>query len=252
MVIGYEVGEQGTAHVQGYCQFKKQRRYGPLAARWHAHCEAARGTPTEASDYCKKDGNFEEIGELQEGGRQGGQLEKKRWEDARVAAREGRMDDIPADIYIRHYGNLHRIFMDAMPKPPDLDALKNRWVYGPTGVGKSYGVRRRYGQSLFNKPKNKWWDGYNGEDTVLIEEVDPNDATWMAAFLKTWGDHYSFVAECKGRSRCLRPKRIVVTSNYSIEQVFESKPYEVEPLRRRYREMRVARWVEEESTWELA
>lgn len=56
-----------TPHLQGYFYLKNGKTIAavkkmPAFAR--AHVEAARGTPKEASDYCKKDGDFVEHGEL--------------------------------------------------------------------------------------------------------------------------------------------------------------------------------------------
>lgn len=43
----------------------------------------------------------------------------------------------------------------------ELDVLQNEWHYGPTGVGKSRGVRLTYGaEGIYMKAFNKWWDGY--------------------------------------------------------------------------------------------
>lgn len=66
-VIGKEVGEQGTPHLQMFIQFK--RRVTMVAAKRllgnnRLHMEQRRGTPQEASNYCKKDGEYVEYGEL--------------------------------------------------------------------------------------------------------------------------------------------------------------------------------------------
>lgn len=67
----------------------------------------------------------------------GGAMEIARWEAARSAARDGRLDDIPADIYIRHYRTLKDIRKDHMPELPALNTLKNFWIYGESGSGKT-------------------------------------------------------------------------------------------------------------------
>lgn len=75
IIIGQEVGEQGTPHLQIYFQLAKQtmltsiKRWGGPWARMHM--EGARGTDEEASTYCKKERNFVEIGERKSMGRKG-------------------------------------------------------------------------------------------------------------------------------------------------------------------------------------
>lgn len=70
IIVGHEVGESGTPHLQIYFQLEKQAKLttiknwgGPFA---RMHFEAARGSPVQASDYCKKEGNFFELGERKE------------------------------------------------------------------------------------------------------------------------------------------------------------------------------------------
>ena len=76
-----------------------------------------------------------------------------------------------------------------MPRPASLDTLQNEWIYGPTGVGKSRSVRDTH-PVHYPKARNKWWDGYKGEEVVVIDEVSPTDAEWIAPMLKVWADHF--------------------------------------------------------------
>jgi hypothetical protein len=79
---------------------------------------------------------------------------------------------------------------------------------------------------------NKWFDHYKGEDVVLLEDVDPTTCERMAHFLKIWLDHYPFIGEVKGGAGKMRPRKWVITSNYTIEQCF-NRPEDVVALTRR-------------------
>lgn len=67
LCVGRERGDSGTPHLQGYFILKTKLRLNNvkvLPGLNRAHLEISRGTPLEASNYCKKDNDFEEFGTL--------------------------------------------------------------------------------------------------------------------------------------------------------------------------------------------
>eukprot|EP00798_Chlamydomonas_sp_ICE-L_P006068 gene6068-2670_t len=183
-------------------------------------------------DYCTKEEDFTEHGEKPTTKRKKGEDEKLRWENARTCAKEGRLDDIDADIYCRLYKTIKEIKKDHMVKPEDADGVTGVWIYGPPGCGKSRGARADY-PGAYLKGQNKWWDGYQDEEAVILDDFDTGN---LGHHLKIWADRYSFLAEVKGGTLHIRPKKIVVTSNYSPEDPkFERDSEMTEAIKRRFK-----------------
>lgn len=236
-VAGREISPTtGTPHLQGYVAFANPRSLASIRKLLvGCHVEPARGTPQQCRQYCIKDESFRELGDPPP--EDPGTREKQRWENARALAKEGRFDDIPADIYVRYIGNLHRIYRDTLPPLDPLPSTCGTWLVGPTGVGKSRGVRQSF-PLVYPKPLNKWWDGYDNQTHVLLDDVDYNQASWIGNFLKIWADHYPFIAEKKGGSRLIRPEKIIVTSQYLIENLFTDNEL-AQALKRRFKVINV-------------
>lgn len=82
LVYGKETGDSGTPHLQGFVIFPRSVRLATAkrSISNRCHVEAARGTSKQASDYCKKDGDFEEFGTLP-GEQQGKRTDWDRYRD---------------------------------------------------------------------------------------------------------------------------------------------------------------------------
>jgi len=57
-IVGEEIGESGTPHLQGYVEFKKRIRPLSLKINTLIHWEKAKGTLEQNVDYCSKDGHY--------------------------------------------------------------------------------------------------------------------------------------------------------------------------------------------------
>lgn len=231
IIYGKEIGDSGTPHLQGFISFKSQRALsGVIKALPGCHVEVA-ASPDSAITYCKKDGDFTERGSWASQA-QKGEKEKKRWADARQAAVQGNFDEVPDDIFVTHYGNIKRIRMDAVMQEKREDTEDTMlWYYGASGTGKSRKAREE-NPDAYLKMCNKWWDGYTEEEVVLIEDFDKKHDV-LVHHLKIWGDRYPFPAEVKGGKVNIRPKKIIVTSNYHPSEIW-SDTSDLEPILRRF------------------
>jgi len=239
MCFGKEVGANGTHHLQGYVCYTQSHKRTIVTCRNdlgdRAHVEIARGSHSQASEYCKKDGDYVELGTLPADDRRmaGGAATAAKYAEAVAAARRGALDEIPADMLVRHYNAWKSIRQDNQIRVPDAESCTGVWYVGPPGSGKSRTARQRF-PDAYLKQANKWWDGYPfGSDTaVILEELAP-EHKWMANYVKLWADRYAFMGETKGGQVMLRPRVICVTSNYEITDIWDG--IDAEAIKRRFR-----------------
>jgi hypothetical protein len=233
LTFGREKGESGTPHLQGYIYFTNAKTHSAVRKLLPGcHVEPAK-TVSAAIEYCQKDGDFIEFGIRPVDPAAKGLLEKKRWDEIWKSAIDGDLPAIPADVRLRFYGTICRVRKDHMVKPGDLEAPCGTWIYGKSGVGKSFSVRNLF-PNLYSKNSSKWWDGYQEEDTVLFDDLGTDQVGWISRFLKIWPDQYSFIADIKGGSICIRPRRFIVTSQFTIRELF-TDPTTVDALERRFK-----------------
>jgi len=234
--IGYskEVGVSGTPHLQGFISFSNPKtKSAVIALLPGCHIEIMQGSISQNGEYCSKSAALVERGEKPVTNDNKGRAEKLRWQRARDLAKEGKIEDIDADIYIRCYSTLKSIAKDHAVKPAPVD-VKCFWIYGDTGTGKSYSVETSF-PDCYKKSMDdlKWFDGYDDHDVVYLEDFDVYQVKW-GGLMKRLADRWPMQASIKGSMKYIRPKIVIVTSNYTPEQIWID-PQTVNPIMRRFK-----------------
>lgn len=225
-----EVGQGGTQHWQLFASFSKKVRLNTVKGIINGHWEPSRSDAAE--EYVWKEDTRVEGTQFELGERPFKRNSATDWGKVRDLARAGEMDAIADEfpqVWLSNYRTLKQIKVDNMVCPPDLPGPCGKWVYGPPGVGKSYWVRQQWGQDLYIKAQNKWWDGYQGQKFVLLDDFD---CSKIGHLLKQWLDAYAITAETKGGTIQIRPDVFIITSNYTPEQIFDD-PVLAEAVSRR-------------------
>jgi len=106
---------------------------------------------------------------------------------------------------------------------------------GPSGTGKTRTVRERYPDAYW-KPKGPWWDQYDGEEVVVIDEMYGHSFPYSE--LLQLLDRYPHSVQCKGGTIEFTSKVIVMTSNQDPEDWYDQQrthagPWATSPLKRR-------------------
>lgn len=233
LICGKEKGEEGTPHIQGYVYFKNPVVFATVKAFLpRAHIEATKGSVDQNIEYCSKEGDFLEHGERPVSQKRKGELGAEFWAAQLELAKKGRIHECDPKIQITHDLALHRIAVKHAPMPADADGPTGLWYYGDTGTGKSRTARTQ-NPGAYLKMCNKWWDGYDNEEVVIIEDFDASH-NMLGHHLKIWADRYAFPAEVKGGKINIRPKTILVTSNYHPDKIWVD-PNTLNPILRRFR-----------------
>jgi len=89
LVAGREVGESGTPHLQGFVYFSEQKTLSAaIKLLPGCHVEVSK-TLDEAIAYCKKDGDYFEVGIPPISQSEKGKKGKEYWEEVKKLACEG-------------------------------------------------------------------------------------------------------------------------------------------------------------------
>jgi len=135
----------------------------------------------------------------------------------------------------RGFLELQRTIHAGGPRDPNVQPVVH-WWFGPTGTGKSRSAFSLH-PNAYVKMLNKWWDGYLGHTTVIMDDYRPS----MCPFnqLLQILDRYPMKVELKGSSMELSATTFIITCSQRPEVIWHGKTEEdVTQLIRRITEIK--------------
>lgn len=220
--VRYVVGqiERGShLHLQMYVQLPKKKTLNWLSREifQHMHWAVARGNAKQNRTYCTKPetrvrGPWEKGEIVQQGQREG--LERA-IEMVKAGASINEIADEQSLIWVHHGRGL----MD-LRKQLGLEADRRTFgpegpevwcLWGPSGTGKSRWVNKTWPDAFWKIPNEKWWDGYTGQETVILDDF--KDGDMRLSDLQRLIDWYPLWVEVKGGTIPMMAKRYVFTCN---------------------------------------
>lgn len=210
-----EQGAGGFIHWQIVCAFKKKTRLGGVRATFgNVHAEHTRSEA--ALEYVWKEDTRVQGTQFELGMIPMKRNCKTDWERVKALAKEGKLEEIDANVYICHYRSLKTIAYDNLRPAPMVRTVNVYW--GNTGVGKSRRAWEEAGFDAYPKdPRTKFWDGYRSHKHVVIDEFRGDIDI---AHLLRWFDRYPVNVEIKGSAVVLCATHIWITSNLSPDAWF--------------------------------
>lgn len=228
-----ERGERtGYEHWQFIAYYPTKVVLSRVKSDFGRTCHAELTRSDAAEGYCCKS-QTKILGTEFSFGKKSVQRNSKRdWDACWEAAKQGDFDSLPADIKLRSWCTLKRIAIDHVK----AQAIEKEVVvlWGPTGTGKSRKAWSDAGLDAYPKdPMSKFWDGYNGQENVVIDEF--RGGINISHVLR-WLDRYPTIVEVKGASVCLKAKKIWITSNLDPRRWYDGLDKEtLDALLRRFK-----------------
>jgi len=222
----YEVGEEGTGHYQGYVMFDKLMSFKQVheiipEGIW---IQKRKGSHAEAKAYASKEesrvyGPWTYGEEPKQGARSDLATIAEYVKDhtmAEVAV------EFPAQ-FMRYERGISAYKNITTPDRSELTKLIVFW--GPPLTGKSTHVTTTYPGAFWLKrgrTGEPWWDGYDGQATVVIDEF----YGWIGVdTMSRLIDFTPYYVEHKGKSVKFTSKLIVIISNKSPEEWWSCELY---------------------------
>jgi len=250
-VFQLEKGEEGTLHFQGYMETEKERTTSLQKMLGIHKCSLlyAKGTKLANEKYCTKEDTREDgpwyVGNPDDFKRKNGNQGKRSDMDefAMVCIEAG---GVTEEIEQQFHGHAVRFqkqvkeYVQFKKLREAKEAQKAYWIdvverekrgevtegqkqrkltllFGPTAVGKTTFVMKEVlgvkQENLYTKSgRTKWWDGYEGENNVLIDEFNGNEFGSIEMF-NDMTNVGCFQVETKGSQTLLTANCVYIASN---------------------------------------
>lgn len=208
----------GRKHWQSYVVWKEKKSYRSCS-KWLLEVNEGKdcwrqhmfGSLKSNETYCSKENRYTKFGTLPSQGERNdlNEIKKMIFENNETVIDIGIRDP---SLYHK-YGRTMMFLEDAkINKSFRTELTTCDWIYGPTGTGKTrLAMKKCEGRSKFTWTNDgRWWDGYNGEDVVVIDdfrgEIQYNDLLKLI-------DRYEYKVPIRHRPpRQFISKHIIITS----------------------------------------
>jgi len=224
--------DTGKLHYQGYVEFVGKKTWNwchtHLSGLETAHFERRRGTQAQAIAYCNKldsraDGPWQ-YGEARAQGARSDLVDIKRKIDDGVAINS---------LYDEHFGSMIRYkrqFIEYKRVTTSSRSLKTKTFLfvGPPGKGKStlMKVLARYLGRVYVQPFKKgsglYFDDYDGEDVMIIDEFD-GDVMTPKMFNAIADEHPCVLPVHGGAGHQMVSRYLFLGSNYAPQSWWKKR-----------------------------
>lgn len=213
------------------------------------NCRIANGSFEDQINYIrgpyKKDDKEKPFNpDWQEYGKQPEQGKRKDLDQLRDSIMNGEqtVDQICESnpVMYHQYGRtLNKLEEIALRRKFRTEMTKGIWYWGPTHTGKSHNTFEGFHPDthyLLNHRDGGWWDGYTGQDTVILNEFRASDI-YTYDYILELVDKWPMKVNRRGREPLpFISKTVIITSSLHPEDIFwrRNEKDSLEQLKRRF------------------
>lgn len=240
-VIGQEevCPETKREHLQCFFQLRSPVKFTTIKKLLPpgSHIEETKGSPEKNREYCSKESSRKPGSAPFEWGTIRGQGKRKDLDTFKEAI-DRRDDELTiADkqfsVWARYPGLFQRYKSLKIGSRDRNQGPEVSLYTGPTGVGKTKRVFDEHKDSVYIKDGTKWWDGYNGQKCILLDDFQPTNY-WTMQRMLNFLDRYPFKGEIKGGYVNINSPFIAITTNVDFFGLWPfDDPEHINALKRR-------------------
>lgn len=227
---GYEVGESGTPHLQGFVWFKKQLRFNAAKAIMgteRIHLEVQRGDLADNLNYCTK-----ENGEFWQSCKPPNEHKTEYRDIIKMSLEEA--DAVMAEEHTWAMGSSNWQRLRAGMIKPYSGEMEVKWYWGPKGSGKTRTAKDEVGENFLDFD-GKMFETEGGHEGVILDEIDKDGGKMPIGVLLRLTDRYKFRMRMLYRFQWRDFKKIIITSTVHPSVLYSEH---FEQIERRITEIR--------------
>lgn len=248
-------------HLHAWVKFQKKRVIASSTLQkmfdwegYHPNIQLVKRSPKDKADtvkYIMKHGDWRadncNVKEIVKGGTT--KSHERKYNNEKIINND--LNDLVEknEIPIKDLPALQRAKDMYLQSKPPQHTLKPKgiWIWGDAGIGKTKWCEQfgEYCGGYFEKMCNKWFDGYEDQKVIIMDEVR-DDKLIKSGYIFKWADNSPCKGEVKQSTRWLRHKYILITSNDNPMDFCRGEDGCVkdslwEPLQRRFKIMHITK-----------
>lgn len=219
-LIGFEVGEKGTQHIQGVFQFNQPKLFNTLRKYFkNNHIEKIHDL-NASINYCKKSNDYMEFGEIT---KQGQRTDIEAFTQAIVAGYSDieLLTEFPSQTqrYLHNIDKIRQMILTEFYQKNLRHNLKVIFISGDAGVGKTryiyvrHNITDIYRVSDYKNP----FDNYKGQKILVLDEY--NNQLNIQLLLNIL-DIYPLLLPARYNDKWACYEQVYVISNYDFNDLF--------------------------------